>query len=141
MAAPASITLLEPTPRARKRAGTPPRLPSTPAWTSRHQRSWLANTTNVVQFNSGLPVIILHNNGQGTVPSSKAEQYVVIQVFDTEYGRSSMTNLPSLTGRGVFHVRGSSTAVASSSKAAFVLEFRDELNNDTEKPLLGLPEE
>jgi len=101
----------------------------------------LANTTNVVQFNSGLPVIILHNNGQGTVPSSKAEQHVIVQVFDTEYGRSSITNLPSLTGRGVFHVRGSSTAVASSGKSAFMLEFRDELDNDTDKPLLGLPSE
>src|SRR5262249_27956873 len=44
----------------------------------------LANTTNVVQFNSGLPVMILHNNGQGIVPSSKSEQYVFVQVFDTE---------------------------------------------------------
>ncbi|HXJ71776.1 MAG TPA: lamin tail domain-containing protein, partial [Candidatus Dormibacteraeota bacterium] len=81
----------------------------------------LANQTNIIGFNSDLPVMILHNYGRGTVPASKADQYVLLQTFETPCGRSSMTNPPTLSARGRFHVRGSSTAVDSTSKSAFFL--------------------
>ncbi|MEY2409762.1 MAG: hypothetical protein QOF48_2432, partial [Verrucomicrobiota bacterium] len=102
----------------------------------------LTYMTNVVTFNSGLPVMILHNYGQGVVPAnSDAEQHVIWQTFDNDSGRSSLTNLPSQTGRGVFHARGSSTLTSSAAKAQFLLETRDDLNNDFDVPLLGFPKQ
>jgi len=101
----------------------------------------LDTATNVVKFNSGLPIIILHNYGQGTVPVSKSQQFVFLEAFDNEYGYSSMTNVPTLTARGTFHVRGSSTAVASTSKSQFALQINDEFNEGLSVSLLGLPEE
>ncbi len=102
----------------------------------------IPGATNVLTFNSALPIIILHNYGQGQVPAnSEAEQHVLFQVFDNDCGRCSMTNLPNLTGRGIFHSRGSSTLASSGSKASFFFEVRDEISGDRAVPLLGLPEE
>src|SRR5262249_28836112 len=80
----------------------------------------LANQTNVLNFNSDLPIMILHDYGQGVLPAtSSAKRYVLVQTFETPCGRSSMTNAPTLSLRGSFHTRGSSTIVPSSSKASF----------------------
>ncbi|MEY2409763.1 MAG: hypothetical protein QOF48_2433 [Verrucomicrobiota bacterium] len=98
--------------------------------------------TNVARFNSGLPIVILHNYGQGTVPASKAEQFVFLETFENDTGRSALTNSPSLASRAVFHVRGSSTAVASDAgKSQFFLELRAEDNTERKESLLGLPAE
>jgi hypothetical protein len=104
-------------------------------------RSYIALDNTVLGFKSDLPIMILHNYGQGIVPASKAEQYVLVQTFDTDFGQSSMTNHPNLSERGTFHVRGSSTAVASSGKSAFFLEVQDEFRDGKAVPMLGLPDE
>jgi hypothetical protein len=101
----------------------------------------LATQTNVVNFSSGLPIMILHNYGQGVVPATKQDQYVFVEVFDNDAGYASLTNVPTLTARGDFHVRGSSTAVASTSKSSFFLEIRDEFDDGRNVPLLGMPSE
>ncbi len=100
----------------------------------------LGNQTNVTAFSSDLPIMILHNYGQGAPSATtKGEQYVVLEVFDTDCGRSSMTNAPSLVARGVFHIRGSSTA--GYPKGSFFLETQDEFGADKAVSLMGLPEE
>ncbi len=97
----------------------------------------LANQTNVVNFNSDLPIMILHNFGGGTVPSF--DQRVVVQTFGNDFGRSSMTNAPDLAEWGIFHLRGSSTI--GYPKGSFVMEVQDEFRDGKNVSLLGLPEE
>jgi len=89
-----------------------------------------------------MPVMIIHNYGQGTIPGvTTVEHYVFVQTFENDCQRVSMTNQPTLTGRGIIHTRGSSTLTSSAGKAAFRLEIQDEFNDDLEVPLLGLPDE
>ncbi len=92
---------------------------------------------NVLGFKSDLPVIILHNYGQGPLPTSKAWQHVIVQVFEPVNGVTSLTNKPALAVRGIFHLRGSSTL--NYAKGSFRLEIQDEYGNDLDVPLLGLP--
>ena len=102
----------------------------------------LSTETNVVNFNSDLPIMILHNYNQGVVPNMATEErFVFVQTFENPCGRTSMTNPPTLAVRGMFHARGSSTITSSANKAAFFLEVRDEFDDDREVPLLGLPAE
>ncbi|MGC9034604.1 MAG: lamin tail domain-containing protein [Verrucomicrobiia bacterium] len=91
----------------------------------------------VLNFKSDLPVIILHNYGQGALPTSKAWQHVVMQVFEPTNGVTSLTNRPTLAVRGGFHLRGSSTV--GYAKGSFRLEIQDEYGNDKDVELLGLP--
>ncbi|HXI51061.1 MAG TPA: lamin tail domain-containing protein, partial [Candidatus Saccharimonadales bacterium] len=98
--------------------------------------------TNVLNFNSDLPILILHNYGQGILPADiNARRYVFVEAFDAPCGRNSMTNRPDLVARGSFHTRGSDTLVSSSQHASFGLELRDEFDEDSKVPLLGLPAE
>lgn len=99
----------------------------------------LANVTNVVNFNSHLPIMILHNYGQGALLTDKSERYVIAQTFEPIFGRSSMTDEPVHSEFGIFHLRGSSTV--GYAKGSFFLEVQDEFRNDKEVNLLGLPQE
>ena len=91
----------------------------------------------VLGFKSDLPVIILHNFGQGALPTSKAWQDVVVHVFEPENGVTTLTNKPKMALIGGFHLRGSSTV--NYQKGSFRLEIRDEYGNDKDVELLGLP--
>ncbi len=102
----------------------------------------LTTQTNVLNFASEMPVMIIHNFGQGVFPAdSTAERWVYVQTFENDCGVASMTNKPTLSVRGIMHPRGSSTLTASSGKAAFFLETRDEFDDDLAVPMLGLPPE
>ena len=98
----------------------------------------LSAQTNIVNFKSDLPIMILHNFGRGAVPSG-TDQYVVVQTFEPRFGISCLTNTPELSEQGIFHLRGSSTLTYS--KGSFRLEVRDEYGLDKDVPLLGLPED
>lgn len=93
----------------------------------------------VLNFKSDLPVIILHNYGQGTLSQSKTWQHFVMQVFEPTNGVTSITNKPTLAVRGGFHLRGSSTI--GYGKGSFRVETQDEYGNDKDIELLGLPSE
>ena len=102
----------------------------------------LANATNVLNFNTPLPVIIVHNLGSGpfsTAATGRPDQQVVVQVFEPVLGRSSMTNAPTLAQYGVAHRRGSSTL--GYGKASLFLEFQDEFREPQNLELLGMPAE
>ncbi len=104
----------------------------------------LTTQTNVLNFASELPIMIVHNFGQGVFPadsSATGERWVYLQTFENPCGVASMTNQPTLSARGIMHTRGSSTQTSSAGKAAFFLEVRDELDDDRAVPLLGLPAE
>ena len=104
----------------------------------------LSTQTNVLGFNTELPIMIIHTYGQGVFPNTDAasdviERYCFVQTFENDCGRASMTNAPTLSLRGVAHVRGSSTR--GIAKSALFMEVRDEFNDDLEVPMLGLPAE
>ena len=102
----------------------------------------LADQTNVLSFRSTLPIMILHNLGQGPVPVSKSRQFVVMQTFEPKSGFSSLTNEPDDAEGATFHVRGSSTAVGSDAgKASFFFKIQDAFQDKKTIKLLGLPEE
>ena len=103
----------------------------------------LANVTNVLNFNSHLPVVIVHNLGSGAFSADanivRPDQQVVVQVFEPTLGRSSMTNAPTLAQFGVAHRRGSSTL--GYGKASLFVEFQDEFREPQNQEFLGLPAE
>jgi hypothetical protein len=101
--------------------------------------NYIRLNTNVLNFSSDLPLIIIHNFGQGAYPQSQAEFNSVVAVFEPGYGRSSLTNTPVLTTRAGINLRGSSTL--GYAKSSFAVEFWNEFTDDTDKPLLDMPEE
>ena len=100
----------------------------------------LASDTNVLNFQSDLPIVILHNFGAGSVPQSQPYQYLAFEVFEPKAGGlSSMLNTPDLAEEGGFHLRGSSTLTIA--KGSYRLEVRDEFGNDKGVELGGLPKD
>ncbi len=98
----------------------------------------LSAQTNILNFVSDLPILILHNFGGGAVPSG-SDQFVVLQTFEPKEGQASMLSAPDLSERGTFHLRGSSTL--GYAKGSFALEVHNELGSGKSVPLLGLPVE
>jgi len=101
-------------------------------------RIYLAISPELQNFSTDLPIVILHNDGGGAVPAS-FDQPVMVQAFEPIGGKSSMTNAPNVSSRGVFHIRGSSTLYYP--KRSFFLETQDNTGNGRNVDLLGLPKE
>jgi hypothetical protein len=101
-----------------------------------HSEQFVELSPNVLHFKSDLPLVILHNNGGGAIPAN-ADQYVMLQTFEVVNGESSLTNVPAQRAQGIFHKRGSSTLTLA--KSSFFFEARDELDDDKDEALLGLP--
>jgi len=121
----------------RARAFAPDLLPGPIA-----SRTYVALSPDVLDFSSDLPIMVLHNFGQGPVLATGEDQYVAMFGFEPRLGRTGITNRPAHAERGTFHVRGLVTAVDSDKgKASFLLELQDELGSNKDVPLFGLPEE
>lgn len=98
----------------------------------------LANETNVVGFRSHLPIIVLHSYGQ-SVPLNKAHHTLLMHVFEPGSEHASLTNTPTMVERGTFHIRGDATL--GYAKSSFTIEIRDELDEDKDVEVLGMPAE
>ncbi len=96
--------------------------------------------TNATSFSSDLPIVLLHNLGQGAVPTS-GDQPAYIAVFDRDKatGRASLTNRPSVDGRIGLNVRGRGSQ--GYAKSGFAVEFWDEYGQDKDTEVLGMPAE
>ena len=100
----------------------------------------LANVTNVINFNSHLPIMILHNYGQGPIPdNNRDDRHMIVQTFEPGFGRSSMTNPPVLAEFGIYHPRGSSTL--NYAKESWFMEVQDEFRDGKNVSMFGLPDE
>ena len=100
----------------------------------------LDTQTNILKFDSGLPLLILHNLGAGAPTVDKYNpQYTLVQTFEPVAGHCSLTNAPSLAEHAIFHLRGSSTLYYP--KGSFALETQDEYGDTKNVPLLGFPDE
>lgn len=100
--------------------------------------TFLQINAEAASFNSELPIILLHNFS-GATPPATTDQTAVMMVFDTKYGRASLTNPPALTTRIGLNIRGSSSQ--DFNKKSFAVEAWDEFNDDANVPLLDLPAE
>lgn len=118
----------------RARAYVPGLLPG-----PRRSEAFIRLDSSVLTNTSDLPIIILHDYGQGDPPTSKPDWFVICQVFMPKNGVASMTNAPDLAFQGIFHRRGSSTV--GQAKANLLVEAQDEFGNDMDVPFCGLPEE
>jgi hypothetical protein len=128
--APISITG---TTRVRARAFQPGLWPGPQA-----EEVYFGLTAQAAGFVTDLPIIVLHNEGGGEVPSFW-DQPVLVQAYEPIDGVTSLTNRPTLSSHGIFHLRGSSTLFYP--KGSFFLETQDELGFDQAVSLLGLPNE
>ncbi len=92
--------------------------------------------SNVVDFSSSLPVLVLDTLGPRAEISSRMS-FAHLQVFEPVHGRTSLTNPPSLVTRAGYRVRGSTSA--DMPQSGFAVECLDEFNGERSVPLLGLP--
>jgi len=94
--------------------------------------------TNVLNFSSTLPILVMDTLGKET-PASTRSSFVRLSFFEPVNGRTSLTNPPTLTTRGGFHIRGSTSS--GMPQSGFALQFLDEFNEEKHLSPLGLPAE
>jgi len=121
------------TTQIRARAFEPGKLPGTPV-----TANFIRLSTNVLGWSSDLPVCIVHVLSAGQV-SGAGDQAGIFMTFDNDFGRSSLTNVPSLHTRVGINQRGASTG--GQAKSNFAIETWDEFNQDADKSVLGMPPE
>jgi len=119
--------------QVRARAFAPGLLPGPP-----RSEAYVALNASVVNFTSDLPLLILHNFGQGNVPSS-GDQFAHLSIFEPKNGYSSLTNAADLSVRAGINLRGSSTL--GYAKSSFSVELWSEFDDDHDLPVLGMPAE
>jgi hypothetical protein len=93
-------------------------------------------------FTSDLPIMIVENFGNGSIPGPGSTlQTARVSVFDVDplSGRSSLANGPDSCFRIGIRRRGQSSS--GFSKPQYRVELRDENDDDLDYPLLGLPSE
>ncbi len=101
-----------------------------------HNETYLQLSPSVINFSSDLPIVVFHDLGGGAVAAT-ADQFMTMQVFDTTYGRSALTNPPDLAVQGYFHRRGQATFW--NPKPNLRVQTEDEFGDNLNVPLAGFP--
>lgn len=123
--------LITNTTQVRVRAYQDGLLPGPPA-----SETYVLIHSNLVGFTSTLPVLVMHTLGRDR-PTSARSSAVHFSLFEPLEGRTSLTNPPTLTTRGGFHTRGSSSS--GLPQPGYSVQFVDEFNQERAHPLLGMP--
>src|SRR6185295_18890395 len=74
-----------------------------------HGETYLKLQTNLLDFTSTLPLLVMDTLGKET-PASSHGSLVHLSFFEPVNGRTSLTNTPVLATRASFHVRGSTSS-------------------------------
>jgi hypothetical protein len=121
--------------QVRARAFKPGHLPGAP-----RTETYIQLQTNALNFSSDLPIVLLHNLGQGAVPTF-GDQSAFIAVFDRDKktGRATLSSRPSVSGRVGLNIRGRGSQ--GYAKSSFAVEFWDEYGQDKDVEVLGMPAE
>ena len=119
------------TTQVRARAFAPGLLPGSP-----RSETFIRLATSAASVRSDLPILVLHDFGQGRPPASTTVN-AHFQLFEPVNGVTTLTNPPTLASRAGLGSRGSSTL--GLDKLSLSLEFRDEFDTDKNHSLLGLP--
>lgn len=98
--------------------------------------AYLKLFTNVLEFTSTLPVLVMDTFGKDA-PVSAQESFAHLSFFEPVNGKTSLTNPPAFTTRGGFRVRGSSSSGLPQS--SFAVDFVDEFNEAKPHAAPGLP--
>jgi DNA-binding transcriptional ArsR family regulator len=99
--------------------------------------TYLPLTTTLANFRSDLPVMLIHDFGQGRPPAN-TRVFAHMQLYEPDTnGVTRLTRAPALATRAGISVRGSSTE--GIPKASYRVEFRDEWDNDRPLSPLGMP--
>ncbi len=99
--------------------------------------TFLPLSSTVANFRSDLPVMLIHDFGQGRPPAN-TRVFAHMQLFEPDTnGVTRLTAPPVLATRAGISVRGSSTE--GIPKASYRVEFRDEWDNDRPLSPLGMP--
>jgi hypothetical protein len=98
--------------------------------------TYILLATNLLRFNSTLPVLVMDTLGSDRATSSRSS-FVNLSFYEPVDGKTSLTNRPAMTTRGGFHVRGSTSA--GMPQVGFAMQFLDEFNHEEHIPVLGLP--
>jgi hypothetical protein len=104
-----------------------------------HSESYIQLASEIAEIASDLPALIIYNFGAG-VPSANEgvpDQFANFSFYEPSNGETYLTNVPTLSSRAGFHVRGSTTR--GDAKQAWTVNFWDELNNETDCSPLELP--
>ncbi len=91
---------------------------------------------DVQEFTSRLPVLIMDTLGDGATVSRRYS-FVHLSFFEPANGRTTLTSPASLTTRGEFRTRGSTSA--GMPQQGFAVHFLDEFNDEQDRSPLGLP--
>lgn len=100
--------------------------------------TYLQITSGAASFSSEAPIVLFYNFS-GSTPPAATDQNAVMMVFDTKYGRASLTNPPAVAKRIGIHLRGSSTL--GLPKSSYAVETWDEFNGNSKVSVLDMPAE
>ena len=101
-----------------------------------HSEAYLNLFTNVLEFTSTLPLLVMDTFGKD-VPVSDNRTFVHLSLHEPVNGKASLTNAPTLTTRAGYRVRGSTSS--GMPQLGFAMEFIDEFNQEKSLAPLGLP--
>lgn len=95
-----------------------------------------AGADTLAEFSSNLPIIILDNVGSGAEQEGSLSA-TTFTLIEPENGVAKLTDVPSLTSRAGFRIRGASSA--NFAKKQYRLELWNQENMDKDQAVLGLP--
>ncbi len=98
--------------------------------------TYLLLASNLLGFKSNLPLLVMDTFGSDRATSFRSSS-VQLSFYEPVDGKTSLTNQPTLTTRGGFHVRGSTSA--GMPQTGFAVQFLDEFNHELHLSALGLP--
>ena len=102
-----------------------------------HTEMFIPLSPQIAAFTSDLPVMIIHDLGQGAPPAGY-DIPAYFEVFEHgTNGLTSLTNSPVTTARATVGARGSSTLFYP--KVSMKVSFNDDSDNSLSVPLLGMP--
>ncbi len=107
--------------------GAPAGLPSTAIYILRD-----------FDFSSDIPIVIMEGYAGGK-PDKSAFIDLAFMVFEPEGGAASLGNVPVLSTRAGYRLRGQSSA--NFDKAPYRVELWDNNDEDADHPMLGMPRE
>lgn len=100
-------------------------------------KSYIMLSTQLRNVTSNLPIVLIDTFSNSVGQNNYTNAFV--EMIETTNDRAAITDAPDFSGRGALKIRGSSST--GFPKKQYALEIRDELNEDRDVPLLGMPAE
>jgi hypothetical protein len=89
-------------------------------------------------YTSDIPILIMEGYGGGAPPDKYNFIDLGVMTFDPVDGKSSLDDLPTLSTRAGYHLRGQSSMMMF-NQAPYRIELWDNFNKDVNHPVMGMP--